>query len=219
MAPPAEAAKGFKNLIRKALPLATGITGAAGGGYVGYQLGNNYTKRLDAVANQIENKQIAEEFYNMGINTKTAEVMNDVYESAFVDELQKIAGVELDKEAAGKIIPFAKKMIESSKGGIVKGYKATIGAGKETGKQFRNVYKNITGTKKRESHFTPEQLREALINPSILDAGGLGAYKTTKLDYILNSLKKNPIVPSVIGGAGLLGAGGTAYGLTRHKKD
>jgi len=96
--------KAYELIPRKARPAAitTVATGLLGGAAtVGYNVGQHRGARRTAdamtsafgAANQIENEQIANTFYNRGLHdsTKTASDLEQVYNEAFNDEMNKIA--------------------------------------------------------------------------------------------------------------------------------
>jgi hypothetical protein len=224
----------FMNQVGKVSAIAGG--GGAGGSVAGYIAGRKHGKeravRQFQAANDIENQAIAQEFFNRGVeavNTKTAtvqqfnptflkegchmsklDILDSVYENAFVDELEKIAGGEA-AEAGKKALPFMKKVLEGMRGGAKKAWGGVKGGASELKRQYKSMGGELASAK--------HNLKASFAK----DNSGFVAqnFRKNALSNLARSVTKNPAAAAVTG-AGVLGLGGGGTALAMHagkKKD
>lgn len=193
---------------------ALGTAGAGAGGYfLGKRQGAEQTANVMATqfsrANQLENQQIAKHFFLKGLQHNPTfkkessmdkiAVLEEVYNEAFVDELEKIAA-----------IPGMGKIVSALKAGVG-GVKSVSG---KVGRAYAESAKDLAAETRKAIKYTGQAMKGKGKRGFELSRG---AYMKDALKSMGRGGKKGGLVLGTVGGVGV-GAGGVGM-MAGKKKD
>jgi len=203
--------------LKKSVPyLAATGTGIAGG-IGGYHLGKAVERRNDID----EDRQIAEQFYNLGERNsimKTSELIDSVYDQAFTNELEKL-GAKNPAELAKKVMPWVKNVFGKAKGGVSTGIDKVVSEAKDVGQEYKNLGKGIPGAFKKERMVPGKatQMGGEIYTQAPQKMKPIANAKWIAKD-IGNLIKENKKA-AIATGVGTVGIGATGVALAHRKKD
>jgi len=231
-----ELGKKLVALAKKVAPYAATIGAGTVGGVGGYHLGKAVERRNDTN----EDRQIAEQFYNLGERDafmKTSELINTIYEQAFTDEMEKVGA---GKSAKG-ILSFARPILEKlrimkpkqthferikgkTKEVAEKAWGATRGGAEKAWGATKGGAEKAWGATRggAEEAFNATKGFGVDVGKEYAAAGKAIATTPTKSfglagQHLLNIIRTNPKASAITGGAAVA-AGTTGVALGMRKK-